>query len=145
MREESYLEWKLFLKTNVKAEVLPAAEVVKSNKQLQEVERSFRELKDFLKIRPIFQYNDERVKAQVFICVLAYLFEKRIELQCRRASPRCSARRALSQPSQFKATECKVAGQSVTVTNRVDEEIRSIMDAIGFSILTQAFENRNKV
>lgn len=145
LREESYLDGKFFLKTNVKAEVIPAAEVVKSYKQLQEVERSFRELKDFLKIRPIFHYDDERVKAHVFICVLAYLFEKLIELQCRRASLRYSGRRALSLLSQFKAIECKVAGQSVTVTNRVDEEIRSIIDAIGFSIPSQAFESTNKV
>jgi len=143
LREESYLDGKFFLKTNVKAKVLPTAEVVKSYKLLQEVERSFCELKDFLKIRPIFHYNDERVKAHVLICVPAYLFEKLIELQCRRASLRYSGRRALSLLAQFKAIECKVAGQSVT--NRVDEEIRSIMDAIGFPIPSQTFENTNKV
>jgi len=90
-------------------------------------------------------YNDERVKAHVFMCVPAYLFEKLIELQCRRASLRHSGGRALSLLSRFKAIECKVAGRSVTVTNRVDEKIRLIMDAIDFSISSQAFENANKV
>jgi transposase len=144
LQEESYLDGKFFLKTNIKTEELPAAEVVKSYKQLQEVERSFRELKDFLKIRPIFHYSDDRVKAHVFICVLGYLFEKLIEMQCRRASLRYTGRRALSLLARFKAIECKVAGHPVTVTNRIDQEIGSIMEAVGVSFPSQVIGNRTE-
>jgi hypothetical protein len=52
---------------------------------------------------------------------------------------------ALSLLSQCKAIECKIAAQSVIVTNRVDEEIRSVIDAIGYSIPSEVFENTTKV
>jgi transposase len=128
---ETYLDGKFFLKTNLSRAELPTPEVIRSYKELQEVERAFRELKDFLKIRPIFHYTDSRVRAHVFICVLAYLLEKLVGLNCQRASLPYSARRALSLLSQLKAIECRLNGQAITMTNRVDEEINKLLSALG--------------
>jgi transposase len=130
---ETYLDGKFFLKTNLSADELPAPEAVRSYKQLQEVERAFRELKDFLKIRPIFHYTDSRVRAHVFICVLAYLLEKLVGLSCQRAALPYSARRALSLLSQLKAIECRLDGQVLLMTNRIDEEIAKIFAALGMA------------
>jgi len=43
-----------------------------------------REIKDFLRLRPIYHYNADRVRAHVLICVLAYLFEQWFEVLSRR-------------------------------------------------------------
>ena len=104
--------------------------MVKSYKELQQIELSFRELKDFLKIRPIFHHTDQRVRAHVFICVLAYLFERLIGLLCRRASLDLSPRKALSFLSRLKAIECIVAGYQAIVTNQVDGMARDIFKAL---------------
>jgi len=40
------------------------------------VENAFREMKDFLKIRPIYHHVEIRVRTHVLICVLAYTIEK---------------------------------------------------------------------
>jgi transposase len=46
---------------------------VRSYKQLEAVERAFRSLKTFdLAVRPIRHYTQPRVKAHVFLCMLAY-------------------------------------------------------------------------
>lgn len=118
------------LETNLSWEELRASEVVRAYNELQEVERAFRELKDFLKIRPIFHDTDSRVRAHVLICVLAYLPEKLLGLNCQRASSPYSAPRALSPLSQFKTIECHLNGQAITMANRVDEEINKIFDAL---------------
>ena len=104
--------------------------MVKSYKELQQIERSFRELKDFLKIRPIFHHTDQRVRAHVFICVLAYLFERLIGLLCRRTSLDLSPRKALSFLSRLKAIECIVAGYQIIVTNQVDGMAKDIFRAL---------------
>lgn len=45
-------------------------------KSLSKVERTFRSLKTVdLKIRPIYHYKEERVRAHVFLCMLAYHVE----------------------------------------------------------------------
>jgi transposase len=129
--QENFLAGKFFLKTNLSEKELSTPEVVRSYKQLQQVERAFRELKDFLKIRPIFHYTDSRVRAHVFVCVLAYLLEQLIEVQLKRASKKISARRALFLLSQLKSIECKANGRSLTVTNHIDQEIEGLLDVLG--------------
>ncbi len=52
---------------------------MKSYKELQIVENAFCEIKNFLDIRPIYHYEERRVRAHVFICVLAFLIECIIE------------------------------------------------------------------
>ena len=55
---------------------LSAEECVLRYKSLAQVERAFRYLKTTrLLMRPIFHYREDRVKAHVFICMLAYFVE----------------------------------------------------------------------
>src|SRR5947209_4517955 len=64
------------IRTNVKAAALSSPEVVRSYKQLSQVERAFRSLKTVdLKVRPIHHRLDERVRSHVFLCMLAYYVE----------------------------------------------------------------------
>jgi len=58
-------------------------EVEEAYKKLQLVERAFRNIKSFLKIRPIYHYKSRRVRALVLICFLAYYLVKKMELECR--------------------------------------------------------------
>jgi transposase len=73
--QEAALDGIYVLRTSVSAETLPAAEVVRSYKQLKEVERAFRSFKGPLEIRPVHHRLEDRVRAHVFLCTLAYHLE----------------------------------------------------------------------
>jgi len=74
--EEAALDGIYVLRTNAPAEQMPSADVVRSYKQLAEVERAFRTLKSVdLEIRPINHRHAQRVRAHVFLCMLAYYLE----------------------------------------------------------------------
>jgi transposase len=74
--EEAALDGVYVLRTTVPAEQLESSEIVRSYKQLAEVERAFRTLKSIdLEIRPINHRHAERVRAHVFLCMLAYYLE----------------------------------------------------------------------
>jgi hypothetical protein len=65
----------LHLRTTVDAQ-FSAGDVVRSCKELAKVERAFRTMKsDDLEIRPIHHRLEDRVRAHVFLCVLAYYLE----------------------------------------------------------------------
>jgi hypothetical protein len=67
------------IRTNLAADVMDDARVVSSYKSLSQVERAFRSLKTVdLEIRPIFHYLEDRVRAHVFLCMLAYHVEWRM-------------------------------------------------------------------
>lgn len=70
---EAALDGIYVLRTSVAAERLPTAEAVRSYKRLAAIERAFRSLKTVdLKVRPIHHRKADRVRAHVFLCMLAY-------------------------------------------------------------------------
>ena len=74
-REEA-LDGIYVIRTSVPREILDTNDIVGAYKGLSQVERAFRSLKSIdLKIRPIFHRLAERVKAHVFLCMLAYYVE----------------------------------------------------------------------
>ncbi len=73
---EAALDGLYVIRTSVKIEVLAASETVKAYKSLSNVEQAFRSFKSIdLKVRPIYHRTTERVKAHIFLCMLAYYVE----------------------------------------------------------------------
>jgi len=95
LKEEERLDGIFIIKTT--AFDLSSEELIQQYKNLSGVETAFKEIKDFLHLRPIRHYQDERVRAHVFICVLAYLLEKIIEKKLAKTDLSISAREALDK------------------------------------------------
>jgi hypothetical protein len=69
---EAALDGLYVVRTSVGPEQLDAAAVVETYKRLAVVERDFRMLKgDELAVRPIFHWRADRVRAHLFLCLLA--------------------------------------------------------------------------
>ena len=64
------------IRTSEPKQNLSAEDTVRSYKNLAQVERAFRALKGMdLRIRPIHHRGEERVRAHIFLCLLAYYVE----------------------------------------------------------------------
>jgi hypothetical protein len=73
---EAALDGLYVIRTNVPASGMPASDTVRAYKRLAEVERTFRSLKTVdLHVRPIHHRTANRVRAHVFLCLLAYYVE----------------------------------------------------------------------
>ncbi len=73
---EEKLDGIYVIRTSVSASRLKAPEVVLAYKSLSQVEQAFRSYKTVdLQVRPIFHRLAERVKAHIFLCMLAYYVE----------------------------------------------------------------------
>jgi transposase len=73
---EAQLDGIYVIRTSVKSDALTSEDTVRAYKDLSTVERAFRCLKTVdLKIRPIFHWLDDRIRAHVFLCMLAYYVE----------------------------------------------------------------------
>jgi transposase len=118
---EAKLDGIYVIRTSVKPDAFTADNAVRAYKDLSTVERAFRCLKTVdLKIRPIFHWLDDRIRAHVFLCMLAYYVEwhmreklapllfddhERDEVEATRASivqpaPRSDAARAKDRTKQ---------------------------------------------
>lgn len=74
--QEAALDGLYVIRTSVNAQQLDAAAAVAAYKSLSNVERAFRSMKTVdMHVRPVFHYNAQRVRAHVFLCMLAYYVE----------------------------------------------------------------------
>ena len=74
--KDSALDGVYIIRTSVKPETLDPASAVRAYKSLSTVEQAFRSYKTIdLKVRPIYHRLEQRVKAHVFLCMLAYYVE----------------------------------------------------------------------
>jgi transposase len=74
--QEAALDGIYVIRTSVAARTLSPEDTVLSYKRLAQVERAFRSIKTVdLKLRPIHHHLADRVRAHVFICMLAFYVE----------------------------------------------------------------------
>ena len=105
-------------------------QVISSYKDLKHVESAFDELKNFIEIRPVYHYNEQRVRAHVFICVLSYLLERVLELSLAGAGLDISARRALDELESLQMVESEIDGHLLHGPTEGSEEARNILEAL---------------
>jgi transposase len=76
IEKEESLDGIYVIRTNVPAEALSSEQAVRNYKSLSGVERAFRSLKTVdLHVRPIHHRQPDRVRAHIFLCMLAYYVE----------------------------------------------------------------------
>ncbi len=78
--QEAALDGIYVLRTSVSPKQLDSGAVVRSYKLLVKVERAFRSFKSIdLQVRPLRHYAEPRVRAHVFLCMLAYYVQWHLE------------------------------------------------------------------
>ncbi len=78
--QEKRLDGCYIISSDVDKDQMNTLEVVNAYKSLTFVERAFRNLKTVqLEIRPVYHKNDERIRAHVFLCMLAYYLQWHME------------------------------------------------------------------
>ena len=84
IKREEKLDGKYTLKTTIREtpENLMDKETIRKHyKSLSQVEDAFKDIKNYIDVRPIYHYRERRVKTHVFICFLAYYLLKHMEIR----------------------------------------------------------------
>jgi transposase len=105
------------LRTNIKD--WRAQDLWEAYIQLTQAENAFRIHKSDLKLRPIWHQKEERVKAHILICFLAYVLWKMLGQMCKRAGLGDEPRQVLNEISQIKVVDVILSTkQGATITKR---------------------------
>ena len=126
-REKKY-EGKYLIQTD-QTNVTPE-EAVEYYKDLNEVERGFRSLKDPLGMRPIWHHSPRRVKAHIFIATLAFLIERMLERALRDAGSTLSAQSALEALQTIRHVQFRVNGKLHSGVTPGSSRARQVLKAL---------------
>ena len=108
LRQEQALEGKYLIQ--VEGCDLSPREAVQVYKELSEVERAFRQLKDVIEMRPIYHQTDRRVQAHLFVAALAFLVDRALEKKLKSAGLDLSSREAWQILRTVRVVEIDLGG-----------------------------------
>lgn len=131
---EETIDGMLMLETTDQA--LSAQEVVKRYKELAEIERGWRTLKSSLLLRPVYHWTEPRIRAHIFICVLAL----QIERWMRNRLKTVSVQKALQSLQQIKVGELAINGKRVTMATRPTAEQKELLQKLGVKPIPNRFK-----
>jgi transposase len=126
-REKKY-EGKYLIQTD-QVEITPE-QAVAHYKDLSEVERGFRSLKDPLGMRPIWHHAARRVKAHIFVAALAFLIERTLERALKDAGLSLSARSALEALQTIRHVQFRVNGERRSGVTPGSSRARQVLKAL---------------
>ena len=102
-------------------------------KQLMDVERSFRHLKDVLAMRPIYHQVEPRVKGHIFVAALALLVQRLLERRLDDAGVDLSATQSLQAVETVRLVNFKVDNQRRRGVSTPSGRARQILKAVGIT------------
>lgn len=143
LAQEEKLDGKFVVKTTEKN--LSLKEVVLKYKDLMNVENGFRNLKDFICVAPVFHWKYRRVKAHIFICVLALLLEQYLDHKLRKAKLQVSARKALDQLKAVKVVTNQVGHLNLKYVTPPSQGLEKLLAACGFFKLPRILNETEKM
>jgi len=108
----------------------PAAEIVKRYKELAEIERGWRALKSTLLLRPVYHWTEDRIRAHVFMCVLAL----QVERWMRNKLEGTSVSAALRQLRRIKMVEMVEGNEKRLLPTRPTAEQKEILHKLGVPV-----------
>jgi IS4 transposase len=124
VRAEERLDGKYLLSSS--DESLSAEEIAWGYKQLQEVERAFRSLKQTLELRPMYHRKEERIRTHVTLCWLALLLVRVLERESGESWER--ARRVLDR---IHLLEVETPEGRMLQRTELTEEQRELLKGLG--------------
>ena len=133
LAQEKKYEGRYLLQTD-QAE-MTAAEAVDEYKQLTEVERGFRSLKDPLSLRPIRHRTTRRVRAHIFVAALAFLLDRLLERHLKAAKTNLSTSDAWSALETIRHVTFRVQGEHRTGVTPGSPRARQVLKALGITDL----------
>jgi len=112
---------------------LSAVQAVEAYKDLSEIERSFRELKDLVEMRPIYHRRPKRVRAHIFVAALAFLLARALEKKLKAAKVPMSSAQALEALRTMHVVDIRVGAQIRRGVTAGNHQARQILAALGIS------------
>lgn len=128
LEREKRLEGKYVVMTSERA--WDAVEAVQHYKDLADVERSFRHLKDVLAMRPIYHRVQTRVAGHIFVAFLALLLERLLAKRLRAAGLELSPTQALQAVEAIRVVEFRLDGDKRRGVSRGSPRAQQVLKAL---------------
>ena len=111
---------------------LTPSEMIARYKSLAEIERSWRSLKSTLRLRPVYHWTEERIRAHVFLCVLALTVER--VMRTKLSGTGTSVPAAMEMLGRIRAGRARIGRKTVPFLTSVGKPARECYARLGVKV-----------
>lgn len=105
-------------------------DILSQYKNLRKIEKAFHHMKNYIELRPIYHYKEQRVKAHVFICFLSYLLLQTLENKLKAIDSEYSANKFIEKTKKISMAAIKVGEENITRISSVDKQLQKLIDTV---------------
>lgn len=131
LQQDALYDGKWCLITNTD---FPVETLVKTYKDLAQIEQHFRTLKSEIEIGPVFHWTEPRVRAHVFICFLALQIRAYIKKKVKALDPDISYTSVMDDVSKIRANVYHLKGKSYIQRTQFQGKAHLVFRATGTAI-----------
>jgi len=128
LEREKRLEGRYVIATSERT--MTALDAVAWYKQLTEVERSFRRMKDVLGVRPLYHRVEPRVRGHIFVAALALLLQTLLQRRLDEAGVALSAEQALQALETIRHVRFQVHDETRSGISAKNPRARQVLNAL---------------
>jgi transposase len=125
---EKRLEGRYVIATS--EQTMTALDAVAWYKQLTEVERSFRRMKDVLGVRPLYHRVEARVRGHIFVAALALLLQTLLQRRLEEAGVALSAEQAMQALETIRHVRFQVQDETRSGISAKNPRARQVLNAL---------------
>jgi len=111
---------------------MSAKEILLAYRDKDKAEKAFRCIKCFIKVRPIRHWKENRVRAHIFLCILAYLLKQVLEYKLEQKGLKITAEKALNELSGIKMISYKLGDKVIDKVTKLNEKQKLILEKLGY-------------
>ena len=137
IKGDARYDGKYVLRTNTN---LTSPETAKAYKMLWRVERAFREMKSVLDIRPMYHWNEQRVRGHIMMCFLAFVCEMALRKLVDMKKLAISYRAMFLDLKRLQIVKINVKEKKYLVRTEIEGNCGKIFQMVGVQIPQRVWE-----
>jgi len=131
LEAEAAYDGKYVLRTNTE---LNAKEVALAYKDLWQIERAFRELKTTLELRPVYHWNEQRIRGHICVCFLALVLQITLQKLLQEHNSKGSYLEVLRDLKRLHVVKLKVKEEEYIVRTELQGYANEAFKAVGLKV-----------
>ena len=131
LEQESRLDGWYVLSTSISTQIAPKEDIFKCYRSLLEVESAFRQIKTYLKMRPVFHYCPDRVRNHIRICFLSYWISARLGIEWLARGEHREVPLILSELQQIRIGKLRLGKKPVkTLITDIPKKLKKLLEKL---------------
>lgn len=140
LREDALYDGKWAMISNSS---LDASELIAAYKNLNRIERHFRDLKSELEVGPVYHHKERRIRAHIFISFIALQIKTGITKMLKLEAPKISYSEAMNDVSKIKAVTFNMGNRKVVMRTKFEGLANFVYSATGTKFPNKILYEKN--